>query len=171
MRKIFLLFVAFSLVATSFSASSVSVPVTKASEFYLPLGPNGEQVSLLALSQMKVKEYQKVTGQRLSLSEKVAFKFAQKKLKKSINADGTLNSKEVNALDMKAGGEKSQMIALILAIVVGGIGIHRFYLGYTWQGIVQLLTLGGCGVWSLIDLIRIAMGTLEPKNGPYDKTL
>jgi TM2 domain-containing membrane protein YozV len=72
---------------------------------------------------------------------------------------------------LKAGGGKSQLVALILALVVGGIGIHRFYLGYTWQGVVQLLTLGGCGIWSLIDLIRIAIGDLEPKNGPYDKTL
>ncbi len=66
---------------------------------------------------------------------------------------------------------KSQLIALILVLLVGGIGIHRFYLGYTWQGVVQLLTLGACGIWTLIDLIRIIMGTLEPKDGPYDETL
>jgi hypothetical protein len=66
---------------------------------------------------------------------------------------------------------KSQVIALILVALIGGIGIHRFYLGYTWQGIVQLLTLGGCGVWALIDLIRIITGDLKPKNGSYAKTL
>ncbi|TAF71218.1 MAG: TM2 domain-containing protein [Flavobacterium sp.] len=66
---------------------------------------------------------------------------------------------------------KSQVVALILAILVGVIGIHRFYLGYTWQGIVQLLTLGACGIWSLIDLIRIITGDLQPKNGSYSETL
>lgn len=66
---------------------------------------------------------------------------------------------------------KSQVIALILAALIGGLGIHRFYLGYTWQGIVQLLTAGGCGVWALIDLIRIITGDLQPKNGSYAKTL
>jgi TM2 domain-containing membrane protein YozV len=66
---------------------------------------------------------------------------------------------------------KSQLVALLLAFFVGGLGIHRFYLGYTWQGVVQLLTLGGCGIWSLIDFIRIIIGDLQPKNGPYDKTL
>jgi len=71
----------------------------------------------------------------------------------------------------KPGGEKSQLIALILCAVVGGLGVHRFYLGYIWQGVVQLLTLGGCGVWALIDFIRIIMGNLEPKDGGYDKTL
>lgn len=68
-------------------------------------------------------------------------------------------------------GGKSQVIALILVLLVGGLGIHRFYLGYTWQGVVQLLTGGGCGVWALIDLIRIITGDLGPKDGSYDKTL
>lgn len=67
-------------------------------------------------------------------------------------------------------GSKSQIIALVLCIFVGAIGIHRFYLGYTWQGVVQLLTGGGCGIWALIDLIRIITGDLQPKNGSYDKT-
>lgn len=70
-----------------------------------------------------------------------------------------------------ANSGKSQVTALILVALVGGLGIHRFYLGYTWQGIVQLLTLGGCGIWSLIDLIRIITGDLQPKDGSYSKTL
>ena len=69
-----------------------------------------------------------------------------------------------------AGDGKSQIIAAILAFAIGGLGIHRFYLGYTWQGVVQLLTLGGCGIWALIDLLRICTGDLQPKNGSYAKT-
>lgn len=67
-------------------------------------------------------------------------------------------------------GGKSQIVAAILCFFIGGLGIHRFYLGYTWQGVVQLLTAGGCGIWALIDLIRICIGDLGPKNGDYDKT-
>ncbi|MEY4926247.1 MAG: hypothetical protein RI894_683, partial [Bacteroidota bacterium] len=48
-----------------------------------------------------------------------------------------------------AGGGKSQLIALILCLLVGIIGIHRFYLGYIWQGVVQLLTAGVFGIWTL----------------------
>ncbi|MEI8278161.1 MAG: TM2 domain-containing protein [Bacteroidota bacterium] len=70
-----------------------------------------------------------------------------------------------------SGGGKSQVIALILCLLVGGLGIHRFYLGYTWQGVVQLLTGGGCGLWALIDLIRIITGDLKPKDGSYSQTL
>ena len=66
---------------------------------------------------------------------------------------------------------KSQLIALILAALVGVLGIHRFYLGYTGIGVAQLLTAGGCGVWALIDLIRIITGDLKPKDGDYTEKL
>lgn len=62
---------------------------------------------------------------------------------------------------------KSQIIALVLVVLLGGLGIHRFYLGYTGIGIAQLLTLGGCGIWALIDLVRIITGDLKPKGGDY----
>ena len=69
------------------------------------------------------------------------------------------------------GGGKSQLIALVLVLLVGGAGIHRFYLGYTLEGVLQLLTFGGCGIWTLIDLIRIITGDLQPKGGSYSETL
>jgi len=58
-----------------------------------------------------------------------------------------------------------------LCVLVGVIGIHRFYLGYTMEGVLQLLTGGGCGIWTLIDLIRIITGDLKPKDGDYTETL
>ncbi|CEN43401.1 TM2 domain-containing protein [Capnocytophaga canis] len=66
---------------------------------------------------------------------------------------------------------KSQLVALLLCVFVGAMGIHRFYLGYITEGVLQLLTLGGCGVWALIDLIRIITGDLKPKGGNYSQTL
>ena len=79
--------------------------------------------------------------------------------------------KEVLTSPAAASGQKSQLIALLLCFFLGGLGIHRFYLGYTWQGIVQILTFGGLGIWVLIDFVRIILGTLKPKGGEYDKTL
>ncbi|QIX63433.1 TM2 domain-containing protein [Hymenobacter lutimineralis] len=79
-------------------------------------------------------------------------------------------SKKAHAAAPLAEG-KSQAVALILVLLVGGLGIHRFYLGYTGIGIAQLLTLGGCGIWALIDLIRIITGDLKPKGGDYAKKL
>lgn len=70
-----------------------------------------------------------------------------------------------------SGGGKSQGVALVLAILLGGIGIHRFYLGHIGMGILYLFTAGLCGIGWLIDIILIATGSLEPKDGSYDKTL
>lgn len=97
----------------------------------------------------------------------------------SLEAGATVSTKVVTAKkksffskikSLLAASGKSQIVALLLVLFLGGLGIHRFYLGYTWQGIVQLLTLGGLGIWSLIDLIRIITGDLQPKDGAYDKT-
>jgi len=60
--------------------------------------------------------------------------------------------------------EKDFLTALLLSIFLGGLGIDRFYLGYTGLGIAKLLTLGGCGIWHLIDLILIAMRNIPDSN-------
>ena len=48
-----------------------------------------------------------------------------------------------------------------ICFLVGYLGIHRFMMGDTTNGILMLLTFGGCGVWALIDLIRILTGDLS----------
>lgn len=60
---------------------------------------------------------------------------------------------------------KSKVVALILSIFLGELGIDRFYLGYIDTGILKLITCGGFGIWWLIDLIMIATGKLKPKDG------
>ena len=90
--------------------------------------------------------------------------------KAAVNAISNTNTKAVKK-NADPGEGKSQLIALILCIFVGVLGIHRFYLGYTMEGVVQLLTAGGCGIWSLIDLVRIITGDLKPKDGDYTETL
>lgn len=100
------------------------------------------------------KQFHQLTGKKLNAVQKLQFKIAQKAIAKA-----------------PAGGQKSQLTAVLLCFFLGGLGIHRFYMGYTWQGIVQLLTLGGFGIWSLIDFIRLLTGSLQPKNGGWDKEL
>ncbi len=60
---------------------------------------------------------------------------------------------------------------LLLCWFLGVFGVHRFYTGHTAIGVVQVLTFGGCGIWALIDLIRIITGVLKPNGGDYTKTL
>ena len=66
---------------------------------------------------------------------------------------------------------KSKTTALILSAVVGGLGVDRFYLGYTGIGVLKLLT-GGCfGILWIIDIINIATGKLKPADGSeYEET-
>ena len=61
--------------------------------------------------------------------------------------------------------EKEWITTLLLCLFLGGLGIHRFYTRYTVIGIIQLLTLGGCGVWSLVDLIMIIIGNYKDADG------
>lgn len=61
--------------------------------------------------------------------------------------------------------QKDWTTALILSILLGGLGVDRFYLGYTTLGIVKLITLGGCGIWAIIDIIMIATDKMVDANG------
>lgn len=60
---------------------------------------------------------------------------------------------------------KKKMVALALALMVGPLGAHRFYLGHTGIGVAQLLTAGGCGIWAAVDIIMIALGKMKDAEG------
>ena len=60
---------------------------------------------------------------------------------------------------------KNKTTALILSVLLGGLGVDRFYLGYTGMGLLKLFT-GGCfGVLWIIDIVYIATGKLTPADG------
>ncbi|WCJ57969.1 TM2 domain-containing protein [Fontisphaera persica] len=60
---------------------------------------------------------------------------------------------------------KKWLVALLLSILVGGLGVDRFYLGYTGLGILKLVTCGGFFIWYLYDVIMIATGKMKDAQG------
>lgn len=83
-----------------------------------------------------------------------------------------------NAVDNATGKDKSKVAAALLALFLGGLGIHRYYLGYTTSAIVMTVlwvlgffTLGITfiivGIWAIVDVILILCNKLEPVNGQY----
>ncbi|WP_405497826.1 TM2 domain-containing protein [Nocardia sp. NBC_00511] len=61
--------------------------------------------------------------------------------------------------------DKSKLTAGLLQLLVGGLGLGRFYMGYTTIGVLQLVTCGGCGIWALIDGILILTGKVPDPQG------
>lgn len=71
---------------------------------------------------------------------------------------------------------KSKVVCGLLGIFLGHLGIHRFYLGYTTIGFIQLaLNIGGfftcgltsiiAGIWGLIEGIMIFTGSINEPDG------
>lgn len=66
---------------------------------------------------------------------------------------------------MENKSSKDWLITLLLCIFVGYLGVHRFYAGKIGSGVAQLLTCGGCGIWSLVDLVMILTGKFTDGEG------
>jgi TM2 domain-containing membrane protein YozV len=149
---------------TSPASELASQAPTETTEVYLAAADKTAAISKKELTQAKAL-YQGAVATPKQKVSKVAQVKAAVKLNKEIKT--LVKKAEQKNMPAAQAEGKSQIVAAVLAFVIGVLGIHRFYLGYTGIGIAQLLTLGGCGVWALIDLIRIITGDLKPKGGDY----
>ncbi len=61
--------------------------------------------------------------------------------------------------------KKSRLITLLLCLLVGELGIHRFYVGKIGTGVLWLLTGGVLGIGWLVDLICIVLGSFKDSDG------
>jgi TM2 domain-containing membrane protein YozV len=63
------------------------------------------------------------------------------------------------------GDGKSWVVAVLLCAFLGCFGIHRVYSGHTVIGVIQLLTFGGCAIWTCVDFILILVGAYKDVDG------
>ena len=61
--------------------------------------------------------------------------------------------------------DKRILPASLLCLLLGPFGAHRFYVGKIGTGLLQLFTLGGLGIWMLVDLIMLVSGEFKDKDG------
>ncbi|GGH64346.1 hypothetical protein HNQ91_002325 [Filimonas zeae] len=59
------------------------------------------------------------------------------------------------------------LTTLLLCFFLGAFGVHSFYTKKTGIGVAQLITLGGCGIWALVDLIMIIVGSYKDGQGRF----
>jgi TM2 domain-containing membrane protein YozV len=61
--------------------------------------------------------------------------------------------------------DKGFVPTILLCCFLGGLGVHRFYVGKVGTGILMLITFGGFGIWALIDFVMIVTGSFRDKQG------
>jgi len=78
-----------------------------------------------------------------------------------------LNSSVANRKHQCEVSQKSRLAACLLCLFLGDLGIHRFYVGKVGTGIAMIFTLGGLGIWALIDFIMICFGEFKDADKKY----
>lgn len=61
--------------------------------------------------------------------------------------------------------DKDYLVTVLLCFFLGTFGVHRFYVGKVGTGLLMLVTLGGFGIWTLIDFIIVVLGNFTDSDG------
>jgi|GEM_PF-801316 hypothetical protein len=122
--------VAPAVTAAAPAGTAAAPAALKAADINIPLGKTGKTVNLQELATMKVSDVETMTGKKMGLLRRVEFKLAQKKLRRWINADGTINNKKLAMLASKDmdGDTGFHIGGFALGFLLGLIGVLIAYL-------------------------------------------
>jgi hypothetical protein len=162
MKKAIIFLVLVVLCTTGYSYSKpTSTPDSRlpisASEVYIPIGSTGQLISLMELSYISVKDFEKLSGKKMKLTDKVKFKLGQRQLKKNINEDGTFRSKkfenyfEASQKGLLTGiswaglalGLFLSLIGVLIAYLITSKEGNRSMIKWAWIGAIISLIVWG----------------------------
>ena len=137
MRKILTLVLSFVTLASAFATTGVtpsSSPapsrVVKPTDIILPVGATCKFINLQELANIKVADYEKLSGKKMHLLDRLEFKLAQRKLRNSINDDGTVNNSALTRTSAKKdidGETGFHLGGFALGFLLGLIGVLIAY--------------------------------------------
>jgi len=128
MRRIIAFLTGLLMLTGSFATVTIIHPPLKASEIFFPVGKTGQKISLLDLSKINIKDFEKLRGKKLDFFDRLSFKAAQKKVRSGINHDGTISNKRVeNFLNQRSGETGFHIGGFALGFFLGAIGIVIAY--------------------------------------------
>jgi hypothetical protein len=131
MRKFLFLGTALLFFTATFATANVEAPVLKADLLFFPIGKNGEKISYAQLATITLADLQALTGKKMGFVQRLNFRMAQSKIRKSIAADGTIKNKKIAKFFTskgRAGETGFHLGGFALGFFVGLIGVLIAYL-------------------------------------------
>lgn len=127
MKKFILSVLSLIFLTNTYATVDATHPVPKASEIFFSVGISGIKISLLELSQIKIKDVEQLTGKKLNFGDRIKLKVAQKKLRDNIAPDGSIDAKAFNKYQ-KRGDGSFNIGGFALGFLLGPIGVLIAYL-------------------------------------------
>jgi uncharacterized membrane protein YeaQ/YmgE (transglycosylase-associated protein family) len=169
--------IAFVLAIAVLNVSIAVTPPTdggksmNATEIMIPIGKTGQKISLMEFSKLTPAEYQKMANVKLKFFDRIAYKVAMKKLKKSISKDGTITNKKVAKMFSPTtdGDSGFHLGGFALGFLLGLIGVLVAYVVFSddnkanrvkwsWIGLIASVVLS---IILVVAVFNKAKSTIE----------
>ena len=163
MKKLLTFLIALIIVSSSYASVNTVVPKLNASEIFFPVGKTGKQISLLELSKISMKDLQTLTGRKMTFLDKIVFRLAKKKIRNSINQDGTLSNKMLEKFGKSDEETGFHLGGFALGFLLNIIGVLIAYLindDYK-KNRVKWAWIGCSVILGILLILRAAFGSLN----------